>query len=66
MASIIILQFNMQRKMFLNILTTSVISIHFSQLVDHLVHSQVSHNMIEHTHAKILVSTCERQIGYYG
>jgi hypothetical protein len=40
-----------------------VICVHFSQLVDHCVTCMdASHNIITHTHAKILVSALERQV----
>jgi hypothetical protein len=49
-----------KRKIFLSIVMASVICVHFSQVVDHCVTWHAPHNTIEHTHAKILVSTLER------
>ena len=43
----------------------SVICVHFSQLVDHCV-TYASHNTIDHTRAKMLISAVERQVSWSG
>jgi hypothetical protein len=43
----------------------SVICMHFSQHVDHYV-AYASHNIIEHTRAKMLISVVERQVSWGG
>ena len=41
---------------------TSVICVHFTQLVDHCVtFAYTPHNIVGHTHAKILISALECQ-----
>ena len=61
MASVECLHLVCKRKVVLSILNASVICVGFSQLVDHY-HRHAFHNIIEHTHAKMLVSALERQV----
>jgi hypothetical protein len=43
----------------------SVICVHFSQHIDHYVtYRHEPRNIIEHTHAKLLVSALERQVSW--
>ena len=63
MASVMCLQFCMQEE---DILEHSNgkwhLSVDFSQLVDHCVTWHASHNIIQHTHVKIVVMTLECQV----
>ena len=43
----------------------SVICVHIGQLVDHLFNKDIyTHRIIDHTHAKILVTALERQVSW--
>ena len=62
MASVMFYIIVCKKKISLSILTTSVICVHLSQIVDHCRNVHPPHTTIEHPHAKIVISALERQV----